>query len=283
MSAVAAQAYLPLTEVAPFNPHYDVLILVAALVIGYLYAVRRIGIYQVAQGTPPVTARQMAWFFGGVAALFVAAWWPIHDLAEESMFTFHMIEHLIIGLVVPPMLLLGTPRWLAELIGGSPRVLPIVKRLSRPIPAFFFYSLILVGIHWPAVNELMVTSDAAHFLIHAVFFTSAMFMWMPVVSPLPDVPRIAPPARAFYLFLHSIIPTVPASFLTFGTTPIYDIYETFPKLWGFDTITDQTVAGLIMKLVGGLYLWAIIAVIWFRWYNEEQRWEAREKELRGRA
>jgi putative membrane protein len=107
-----------------------------------------------------------------------------------------------------------------------------------------------------------------------------MFMWMPVLSPMPSVPRIPPPARAFYLFLHSIIPTVPASFLTFGTTPIYDIYATFPKLWGFDTITDQTVAGLIMKLAGGLYLWAIIAVIWFRWYNEEQRWEAMEKELR---
>ena len=281
MTAGLAQTYLPLTEVAPFNPHYDVLVLVAALSFGYLYAVRRIGPYQAPDGTAPVTGKQQAWFFGGVAALFVAAWWPIHDLAEESMFTFHMIEHLIIGLVVPPMLLLGTPSWLAELIGGNPRVLPIVKRLSHPVPAFFLYSLILVGIHWPAVNELMVTSDVAHFLIHAAFFTTAIFMWMPVLSPLPDVPRIAPPARAFYLFLHSIIPTVPASFLTFGTTPIYDIYETFPKLWGFDTITDQTVAGLTMKLVGGLYLWAIIAVIWFRWYNEEQRWEAMERELRG--
>ena len=244
-----AQTYLPLTEVAPFNPHYDVLILVAALVVGYLYAVRRIGPYKVAEGVAPVTTRQMVWFFGGVAALFVAAWWPIHDLGEESMFTFHMIEHLIIGLVVPPMLLLGTPRWLAEMIGGGPRVLPIVKRLSRPVPAFFLYSIILVGIHWPAVNELMVTSDFAHFAIHAVFFTSAMFMWMPVLSPMPSVPRI-------------------------------DIYATFPKLWGFDTITDQTVAGLIMKLVGGLYLWAIIAVIWFRWYSEEQRWESMERELR---
>ena len=130
-----AQTNLPLTEVAPFNPHYDVLILVAALLAGYLYAVQRIGPYKVAEGAAPVTTRQMAWFFGGVAALFVAAWWPIHDLAEESMFTFHMIEHLIIGLVVPPMLLLGTPRWLAEMIGGGPRVLPIVKRLSRPVPA----------------------------------------------------------------------------------------------------------------------------------------------------
>jgi len=272
--------HLSLTEVAPFNPHPDVLILVAALIAGYLYAVRRIGPYKVADGKAPASTRQMAWFFGGVAALFVAAFWPIHDLAEESMFTFHMIEHLLIGLVVPPMLLLGTPRWLAEMITGNPRVLAIVKRLSRPVPAFFFYSIILVGIHWPAVNELMVTSDIAHFLIHAVFFISALFMWMPVLSPLPAVPRITPPAQAFYLFLHSIIPTVPASFLTFGTKPIYKIYETFPKLWGLDTITDQTVAGLIMKLVGGLYLWVIIAVIWFRWYNEEQRWEAMEKTLR---
>ena len=271
---------LPLTDVAPFNWHPDVLVLVVALIVGYLYAVRRIGPYKVARGAAAVTSRQMAWFFGGIAVLFVAAWWPIHDLAEESMFTFHMIEHLLIGLVVPPMLLLGTPGWLAELVVENPRVLRIVQQMSRPVPAFFFYSLILVGIHWPTINELMVKSDVAHFLIHFVFFVSAMFMWMPVLSPLPAVPRLSPPAQAFYLFLHSIIPTVPASFLTFGTKPIYEIYETFPKLWGFDTITDQTVAGLIMKLVAGLYLWAIIAVIWFRWYNEEQRWEAMEKELR---
>jgi putative membrane protein len=271
---------LSLTEIAPFNWHPDVLVLVAAAVVGYLYAVRRIGPHKVAPGSDPVTSKQMTWFLSGVAVLFVAAWWPIHDLAEESMFTFHMIEHLLIGLVVPPLLLLGTPRWLAELIVENPRVLRVVQRLSRPVPAFFFYSLILVGIHWPAVNELMVTSDIAHFLIHLVFFISAMFMWMPVLSPLPAVPRISPPAQAFYLFLHSIIPTVPASFLTFGTKPIYKIYDTFPKLWGFDTITDQTVAGLIMKLVAGLYLWAIIAVIWFRWYNQEQRWEAMEKDLR---
>jgi len=273
-------AHLNLTQVAPFNVHYDVLVLVAALTVGYLYAVVRIGPFKVPKGIAPFTLRQVAWFLGGVAAVWVASGWPVHDLAEESMFMFHMIEHLIIGLVVPPMLLLGTPRWLAEMIVGNPRVLPIVRRLSRPVPAFFFYSLVLVGIHWPAVNQLMLESDPAHFLIHAVFFASAMFMWMPILSPLPAVPRIAPPAQAFYLFLHSIIPTVPASFLTFGTRPIYKIYEAFPKLWGFDTITDQTVAGLIMKLVGGLYLWVIIAVIWFRWYNDEQRWEAMERQLR---
>lgn len=275
--------HLPLTEVAPFNWHPDVLVLVVAGVAAYLYAVRRIGPHKAASGTDPVTRRQMTWFMGGVAVLFVAAWWPIHDLAEESMFTFHMIEHLLIGLVVPPMLLLGTPRWMAELIVENPRVLRIVQRMSRPAPAFFFYSIVLVGIHWPAVNELMVTSGFAHFLIHLVFFISAMFMWMPVLSPLPAVPRISPPAQAFYLFLHSIIPTVPASFLTFGTKPIYKIYEAFPKLWDFDTITDQTVAGLIMKLVAGMYLWVIIAFIWFRWYNQEQRWESMEKQLRSRS
>lgn len=271
---------LALTSVVPFNPHYDVLVVVTALTVGYLYALTRIGPFKVPKGTSPYTRRQLVWFLGGLGALWLASGWPVHDLAEESMFMFHMIEHLILGLVVPPMLLLGTPRWLADMIGGGPRMLPLVRRLSRPVPAFFLYSIVLVLIHWPAANRLMLDSDPAHLLIHAVFLVSALFMWMPVVSPMTEVPRITPPARAFYLFLHSIIPTVPASFLTFGKTPIYTVYESFPKLWGFDTITDQTVAGLIMKLVGGLYLWTIIAVIWFRWYNDEQRWERVERELR---
>jgi len=77
-----------------------------------------------------------------------------------------------------------------------------------------------------------------------------------------------------YLFLQTIIPTVPASFLTFGNTPLYRIYETFPRLWGVGALTDQQVAGLIMKIAGGFYLWTVIAVIFFRWYEREEGPEA---------
>ena len=91
------------------------------------------------------------------------------------------------------------------------------------------------------------------------------------MSPLPELPALSPPGQMLYLFLQSLAPTIPASFLTFGRTPLYRIYETFPRIWGISALDDQLIAGLIMKLVGGLLLWIVIAAIFFRWFAQEQR------------
>jgi putative membrane protein len=112
-------------------------------------------------------------------------------------------------------------------------------------------------------------------------------MWWPVVDPLPETARLQPPTKMFYLFLQSILPTVPASFLTFSDGVIYSFYADVPRLWPWlDPVTDQRVAGLIMKLVGGLLLWTVIAVIFFRWNAREEArdrgeipWDDFEREL----
>ena len=96
------------------------------------------------------------------------------------------------------------------------------------------------------------------------------------MSPLPEYPALPPPGQMLYLFLQSLAPTIPASFLTFGDHALYPVYATFPRIWGIDALTDQLMAGLIMKLIGGAILWGFIAVIFFRWYGQEQRgdWDA---------
>jgi putative membrane protein len=89
-----------------------------------------------------------------------------------------------------------------------------------------------------------------------------------------------------YLFLQSIVPTVPASFLTFSTGSLYSSYAALPHPW-IGVVTDQRIAGLIMKIGGGLLLWAVIAVIFFRWNAKEERgdvaaeltWEDFERDL----
>jgi putative membrane protein len=74
-----------------------------------------------------------------------------------------------------------------------------------------------------------------------------------------------------YLFLQSIVPTVPASFLTLGDKPLYHSYVGLPHLWGVSSLEDQQIAGLIMKIGAGMFLWALIAVIFFRWAADEER------------
>ena len=134
--------------------------------------------------------------------------------------------------------------------------------------------------HWPAIINLMVTTELAHFTVHTGLFLAAIILWMPVLSPLPEIARARPMVQMGYLFANSLIPTVPASFLTFGTTPLYEAYDNPQWLWSIDPVTDQAIAGLIMKLGGGAILWIAIGIIWFRWYNDEQEWDRIERGLR---
>jgi putative membrane protein len=96
-------------------------------------------------------------------------------------------------------------------------------------------------------------------------------MWWPVMSPLPEMPALSPPGQMMYLFFQSLAPTIPASFLTFGHSPLYPVYAMFPRIWGIEALEDQLIAGLLMKLGGGLILWGFIVTIWFRWYARDAR------------
>jgi putative membrane protein len=274
MTMTFAQAGIP-----TWHPHWDVWALVFILGGGYWFAVTRIGPLVVGRGNA-VTRRQALAFASGVAILWAVSDWPLHDLAEQRLFIFHMIEHMALGLIVPPLLIVGTPAWLARKVLANRFTLPILRPMVTPITAFLFFNLLLVAIHWPAVINTMVRVPIVHFALHAVIMTAAVIMWLPVLSVIPELPRMKPATRMLYLFAHSLLPTIPASFLTFGTTPLYEVYADAPRMWGIDVITDQTVAGLIMKLGGGAILWGVITVLWFRWYADEQRWETLERELR---
>jgi putative membrane protein len=125
--------------------------------------------------------------------------------------------------------------------------------------------------HWPLVVNTAIQHHNFHFLTHVILVVSAVIMWMPIVSPVIEIPRLSYPGQMVYLFLQSLVPTVPASFLTFGSRPLYSSYLALPRLWGISVQTDQMVAGLIMKIVGGFILWGIIAVLFFRWFAVEHR------------
>jgi cytochrome c oxidase assembly factor CtaG len=103
-----------------------------------------------------------------------------------------------------------------------------------------------------------------HYLVHTALVLSALLLWVPVVGPLPEL-RISYPAQMLYLFVTSIVPTVPAGWLTFAEGTIYSAYDVPGRLWGLTITDDQQLAGVIMKLVGGGFLWVIITLRFFQW------------------
>jgi len=192
----------------------------------------------------------------------------------------------VYSFIAAPLLLLGLSGSMLRSLLRPPVVLRTVRWLCRFFPALLVFNIVLVFTHWPAVVNAAVGNGFLHFFVHAVLLVSSLIVWMPIVSPLPEIPRLPPPLRIAYLFLQSVIPTVPASFLTFGTKPLYSSYVGLPHLWGITTLDDQLIAGLIMKLGGGLLIWMVIAIVFFRWAAEDgkgepgsREWRAVEREL----
>ncbi len=258
-----------------WHPHVDVWALIGAFAALYLISLRRERARR--PGEQVLTRRQGLCFAGALTVMFLASDWPVHDVAEGYLYSVHMVQHLLLTLVVALLLLGGVPTWMARNLLGRGRLLRGGRALSRPVFGLVQFNVILVLSHWPVVVEATVRYHPLHFVAHAVLLGSAVLMWMPVASPLPEIRRIRPPAQMLYLFLQTIVPTVPASFLTFNDRPLYRIYATFPRLWGVSALTDQQTAGLIMKIVGGLFLWLIIAIVFFRWYASEERQEKDER------
>lgn len=258
-----------------FHVHPSVLLLLGGIALAYGLAWREHAA-GTSVGFDPQRRRKITFFSLGILVLVVGATWPIHDLAESRLYSVHMIQHMLFTLVGAPLLLAGTPDWMARALLKPKPIMRAMRVLTKPFVAYVFYTTVLVFTHWPAIVNGTVGSEWTHFGMHVLIFASAIIMWWPILSPMPELPAASRPIQMVYLFLLSLMPTVPASFLTFGESPLYKIYETFPRM-GISALDDQRMAGLIMKLGGGFLLWGFITAIFFAWYKEETQldgWDA---------
>lgn len=252
-----------------FHLHPDVILLLGGAWAAYLIALQRL------REEPGADlrglGRRRVLFSVGMGALVAGSTWPMHDLAEQRLYAAHMVQHMLYSLVAPPLLIAGIPTAFWRRFLRLRRTAAVFRFLVRPLVALALFNAMLLLTHWPAVVDASVRSAFLHFSLHAFIVGSSIVMWWPVMSPLPELPALSPPGQMLYLFFQSLAPTIPASFLTFGHGLLYPIYATFPRIWGISPLEDQLIAGLVMKLGGGLILWGFIAAIWFRWYARDSR------------
>lgn len=274
-------------ELGIWSPHADVLVFVALLLGGYVWAVRKWGPLHTTPGEPAVTFAQKCLFASGVFVLWLGASSPIHELSEDYLFSVHMVQHLLFSLVAPPLLLMGVPGWMLRHLLGPRFLLGPLRRITRPLPALVIFNGYLLFSHWPGFVNATVQSEPLHLAAHTVLIGASLLMWWPVLSPLPELPRIGDFPQFLYMIAQTFAPTVPFAFLVFAENPLYSFYVQAPRIleW-LDPMTDQRVSGLIMKLLGSAYLWAIAAVLFFRWYSNEEKgtpasvdWQTLEREV----
>ena len=217
-----------------------------------------------------VTRAQIACFALAMLTLVVALLSPIDELADHYLLTVHMVQHLLLTLVMPPLLLLGLPAWLVRPVLRVPYARPVLRWLTRPIPAFLIFNAVFAGWHTPALYEWTLQNEAAHLAEHLLFMATAVLTWWPIVSPLPELPRQIFPVQVLYLFLQGVVPTVLGGLITFAGDVLYPTYANAPRVWGFSALDDQQAGGLTMWIPGSFIYLSALTVVFFVWFEGQE-------------
>jgi putative membrane protein len=248
-----------------FQLHLEIWLLVGFLVGAYLYMVRVVGPRVVTDG-PITTKGQRRAFVIMIVLLWLSSDWPIHDLAEEYLYSVHMLQHMILSYFVPPLALLATPEWFFRLLIGEGRVKSVARFLSRPVTAAVVYNAVVMVTHIPALVNRSAQGGPLHYSLHVMLVFSALMLWMPLCSPRKDW-RISYGGQMVYVFAMSILPTIPAGWLTFAESSVYNHYDHIVRVGGVSVISDQQAAGAIMKLGGSVFMWCVLIFLYFRRFS----------------
>lgn len=219
---------------------------------------------------------RMATFLGGFILVWAALDWPIGTLGGGYLASLHSVQWLLLAQISSPFLILSVPPWAWERRAAtSPRWDRTLRKLASPLLGLVIFNTVLLVTHLPPVADRLMASQLGAFVIDVAWFVSGLALWWPVLAP-PSLGRMSEPAKLAYLFASTIIPTVPAAFLTFADHPAYRLYELAPRVHGITADSDQQTAGLIMKGVSDPVMWISMAVVFFRWSAMERKADARE-------
>jgi cytochrome c oxidase assembly factor CtaG len=248
-----------------------------ALVIGlYLYAVgplRRK--YHLAES---VKRSQIITFIVGVLIIFFALVSPLDALGDDYLFSAHMVQHLLLTIAGPPLMLLGTPGWLLSPVLRNRVVFLVARFLTFPIVAFLLYNVDFWLWHAPPLYNATLSTDNIHILEHMTFIIFALVNWWPIFSPVEELPRLSIGGQILYIFLNGMPTVALGAGLTF-LQPLYAPYIEQPvRVWGLSPATDQQLGGLIMWVPGNIVYIAIASILFIRWMQLQDA-KQREREV----
>jgi cytochrome c oxidase assembly factor CtaG len=249
-----------------------ILLGLASAAIGYAYA-----FYYFRQHgwLPRLTQRGLVqrrhpWFFAaGLLTLFIALQSPL-DTLSDLLFLAHMLQHVLLIMVAPPLILLGLPSPLLRWLILETRLRPVLTKVTDPMAAYALYNINLLVWHIPALYQAALRNSLIHDLEHALFFYTALFFWWRVIDPSHGWFPLWnwPPAKWFYLIVAAPPSYVLGSILWMYNDVLYPYYALVPRLWGLSALDDQHYAGLLMWVHGWMFIMASM-IAFFTWYNPE--------------
>lgn len=223
---------------------------------------------------PLANGKRLAAYLGALLILGVALMSPI-DILGGQFFLMHMIQHLLLVMIVPPLLLLANPlpfflwgvtvkarRGVGRLLRRGSAFRRVLHSVTAPGLVWMLFVAVFLGWHDPNVYNAALRSDLIHDLEHLTFFGSAMLFWWHVIGAGPRLRSLSRGVRLAYLLITVPVNAIAGIAIAFAKQPIYTYYTTVPRLWGMTVMQDQMIGGVIMWIPGSMmYLLAALILI----------------------
>jgi cytochrome c oxidase assembly factor CtaG len=235
-----------------FGPNWDlepsVVAGCAALALGYIAVARKRGL------------SRMPYFLAGVVLLLLDLVSPIDTLADRYLFSAHIVQHFLLALVIPPLLLLGTPVFKLGALNKLERA------VGQPPVSWLLGVGTMLAWHIPALFNAALANDGLHIFQHLSFLVTGVIFWWPIIGPLEDR-RLPALGAVAYLFSACVCCSLLGAFLTLGPSGLYPAYVGY---WGLDRRSDRQLGGMLMWVLGCfVYLSGILSTV-LRWYGAER-------------
>ncbi len=222
----------------------------------------------------PVSRAQRVWFLVGAFIMWFALVSPIDDISDHYLFSMHMVQHILLTLVAPPLMLVGTPGWMLEPLVRFKPLAKVLGVLTMPVLAFAIFNLDFAVWHMPMFYEATLENQTIHIVEHLLFIGTGFLNWWAILSPVSELPRLPYPAQILYLFLDAVPSTVLGAIFIFGNDVLYPTYAAAPRIFGISALDDQLFAGLVMAMPGAMIYLVALSIVFFKWVGSEERAES---------
>ena len=217
------------------------------------------------------TGRQLTAFVAALLMILVATTGPLDELIKERSFAIYIFQQMLLVFAVPPLLLLGLPGWMLRPLMTNRYVEPVARQLTRPLVAFLSFASVFALIHYPVVCDRICHVHPFYGNLHALLLFVGCLLWFPLLSPLPEYPRLSYPVQIMYLFLLMIPMTAVAAPISLANSVLYAFYMGGMHPLGLTPKADQVLGGLIMWVGQGVYIMFVFSAIFFRWSQYEDQ------------
>ena len=212
-------------------------------------------------------------FFTALLITFVALQSPIDRGGDLYLFSLHMVQHMLLMMVAPPLLLLGIAGARPATRERHTTLRTVWWMITRPWPAVAIFNAVLLFWHIPSLYDATLTTVPVHIVEHLSFIGAGLVVWWAVVDPIRDertVP-VSSLTKIAALTIAGIPPTVLGIVFALASAPLYSFYAQAPRLWGVSALTDQQYGGVIMLGVGNIVYFIAIIVVFMRLLSDPGR------------